>query len=69
MNSRTNNEPISSKRNLNKAEACTYLGLGMGSMMKLCSDIGAVHRVGKRVLIDRIVIDRYLDSLQSERKE
>lgn len=54
------------KRLLSEAEAREYIGLGKGSCREYCSQIGAVRRIGRRVLYDRVVIDRAIDDMNSK---
>ncbi len=51
------------KRLLSESEAREYIGLGRIRCREYCEKIGAVRRIGKRVLYDRTVIDRALDEM------
>lgn len=47
----------------NQREAVAYIGMGMNCGRKFLDQIGATVKIGKRVVFDREVIDRYFDSL------
>ena len=44
-------------------ELRAYTNLGRNKAMELGDEIGARVKIGKRVLWDRVKIDKYLDSL------
>lgn len=52
---------ISDKRLLSWNEARTYTGLGRNKCREYCESIGAVKKIGGRVLFDRYKIDADLD--------
>jgi hypothetical protein len=54
---------IGNKRMLTTTEAETYTGLGKGLCRKWCESIGAVRKIGTRVLFDKTIIDQALDQL------
>lgn len=54
---------IDKKRLLNIKEVCSYVGMGRTNVRKYMDKIGATRKFGGRVLYDKIVIDKYLDSL------
>ena len=54
----TKNRMIPSQR-----EAVAYIGMGMNCGRRFLDQIGATVKIGKRVVFDREVIDRYFDSL------
>lgn len=63
MNKRTSKTVMDSKKRLlSIEEASDYLSLGMHKTRDWCAEIGAVVKIGGRVLIDKAVIDRHLDS-------
>lgn len=62
MNKRTNIEN-SEKRLFSLEEAAQYIGQGLNRTRTYMEEIGAVRKMGKRVLFDRCVIDEALDSL------
>ena len=41
--------------------AMIYTGLGRNTLRKLAEEADAIRRVGKRVLIDKIKLDEYID--------
>lgn len=51
-------------RMLSAAEACRYMGLGRSMGVKLCKEIGAEVKVGKRCLYDKRTIDNYIDDMK-----
>ena len=55
----TNNE----KRLLSLPEASEYIGLGKRFGQDWLRSIGAERKIGRRVLFDRVVIDRHLDGM------
>jgi len=48
-------------------ELRAYTNLGRNKAMELGDKIGARVKIGKRVLWDRVKIDKYLDSLSGEK--
>lgn len=56
-------EGLSEKRMLSIDEACFYTGMGKTVCRKWLNEIGATKKIGKRVICDREVIDRALDSM------
>lgn len=54
------------KRLLNKAELCTYIGLGHTRAEQWAIKNGVVRHIGRRVLYDRAAIDKVLDSLSCD---
>lgn len=54
---------INEKRLLNIKEVCAYIGMGQTRAREYMDKIGATRKFGGRVLYDKIVIDKYLDSL------
>lgn len=55
-------EAVTEKRLLSPEEACTYVGLGEKRGVKFCDQAGARITFGRRVLYDKQVLDRYIDS-------
>lgn len=53
---------LSGKRLLSREEFFKYIGLGKTRGMEWAKKAGAVRRYGRRVLIDRVVVDRLLDA-------
>lgn len=50
-------------RYLSEAGAMTYTTFGRDKIRSWGKEIGAVRKVGKRVVYDRLVIDRAMDAL------
>ena len=48
-------------------ELRAYTNLGRNKAMEIGDEIGARVKIGKRVLWDRVKIDKYLDSLSGEK--
>lgn len=63
-----NNAEFLGKRLLSKEEFCRYIGLGHSKAEKWAAQHGAVRHIGRRVLYDRAVIDRVLDSMPPEKQ-
>lgn len=63
MRARTMNATSGESRLMDTDELRVYLNLGRNNAMKLGEEIGARRKFGKRVLWDRVVVDKYLDSL------
>ena len=40
-----------------------YLSIGRNSALEFGKESGAIKRIGRRVLYDKAVIDKYIDSL------
>lgn len=56
-------EGLSEKRMLSIDEACFYVGMGKTKGREWLKDIGATKKIGKRVICDKGVIDRALDTM------
>lgn len=56
------------KRLLNKSEFCNYIGLGHTRAEEWAVKNGVVRHIGRRVLYDRVLIDKVLDSLPCEKE-
>lgn len=63
MRERTTTVTIGKARLMDTEELRAYTNLGRNNAMKLGEDIGAKVKIGKRVLWDRVKIDRYFDEL------
>lgn len=63
MRARIINTTSGESRLMDTDELRVYLNLGRNNAMKLGEEIGARRKIGKRVLWDRVVVDKYLDSL------
>ena len=50
-------------RMLSEKEAQTYIGLKRGKTREFGEKVGAIKRIGRRVLYDRVVLDAALDNL------
>ena len=63
MRVRERNGRISDKRLLDAAELAEYTGLGRNTARKFAEEAGALRRYGKRVLFDRIALDKAIDQM------
>ena len=54
------------KRLLNRAELCAYIGMGHSRAEAWAKETGACKHIGRRVLDDRVIIDRVLASMPPE---
>jgi len=59
-------EGISDKRMLSVEEAAFYTGMGKTKCREWLREIGAMKKIGSRVICDRHVIDAALDSMTVE---
>lgn len=62
MRQRTFSGNVDGVRLLSLSEAQMYCGLGRNNTRKWCEEIGAVRRIGSRVLYDRNTIDAAINS-------
>lgn len=51
------------KRLLTEAEAMCFVGLRRTKFRQWAAEIGAVRHIGRRVLYDRVVLNRAVDEL------
>ena len=66
MHKSTNSfERINEKRMLSIKEAAFYTGLGTTSVRQWLDEIGAIRKIGKRILCDREVIDRAFNEMRA----
>lgn len=56
---------LKEKRMLSIDEACFYTGMGRTACRAWLDQIGAVKKIGKRVICDREVIDKALDTMSA----
>lgn len=47
-------------------EAVSYMGMGRASTKAFCEEVGALRKIGGRVLVDRHILDAALDKLGEE---
>ena len=55
------NIALPEKKTLTCNEVCQYLGLGRTTVRKIGLESGAVRRIGRRVLYDRVALEQYID--------
>lgn len=64
------NEPTKStnigKRLLSISEATVYLGIGRNTALNYLEKIGAKRNIGRRVLYDKVTIDKHLNQVPKE---
>lgn len=65
MNKRFSDGNIMNKRLLNSEELCSYVGLGKNTARRYADQVGATKHLGKRVVFDRVVLDKAIDQLNS----
>ncbi len=61
MRGRNVSEGMEGKRMLGIEEAAKYVGLGKVVTRAWMDEIGATRKFGRRVLFDKVIIDRALD--------
>lgn len=61
--------PLTEKRLLPLKEFCIYSSLGQHAARKLAADIGIEKRIGRKVLYDRVLFDRWCDSCRTDSVE
>lgn len=52
---------LSDKRLLDVNEFCIYASVGRNTALELMKTTGALFRVGRRTLVDRVKFDRWCD--------
>lgn len=62
MRQRTMSSNVENVRLMSLTETQLYCGLGRNTTRKWCEEIGAVRRIGSRVLYDRVVIDNAINA-------
>jgi len=69
MNKRTTKTTMSNnKRLLSIEEASDYLSLGTHSTREWCSSLGAIVKIGGRVLIDKVRLDACIDEIRQTKQ-
>ena len=63
MRARAMNTVAGESRLLDTEELRAYTNLGRNNAMKLGEEIGAKVKIGKRVLWDKVKLDKYLNEL------
>lgn len=69
MRERDRTPMIGEKRLLDADEVCMYLSLGRKKGVEFAKSIGAEHKIGRRCLYDKAVIDRYFDNQALEEEQ
>ena len=62
MNRRNNDTPINQKRMITLEEASIYLSVGMNSIRAIAEKASAIKKYGRRILVDRIMLDSAIDN-------
>ncbi|MDO4491893.1 MAG: DUF6462 family protein [Lachnospiraceae bacterium] len=52
-----------SVRLMDITQLCAYIGLGQVTARKFAADCGAVMKIGRRCLYDKVIIDKYIDGM------
>lgn len=70
MNKRTTKTTMgnSNKRLLSIEEASDYLSLGTHSTREWCSSLGAIVKIGGRVLVDKYRLDACIDEIRQTKQ-
>ena len=69
MNKRTTKTTMSNnKRLLSIEEASDYLSLGTHSTREWCQSLGAIVKIGGRVLIDKVRLDACIDEIRQTKQ-
>lgn len=63
MRKRTTESAFEEIRMFSVDEGTRYTGLGKSTFRRWAEEIGAVKRIGSRVLYDRTIIDKAIDNL------
>lgn len=58
--------PINQKRCLTVEEFQTYCSIGRNNALKLIKKSNTGIRVGKKILVDRVAFDKWLDTVESD---
>lgn len=58
--------PINQKRCLTVEEFQTYCSIGRNNALKLIKRSNAGIRVGRKILVDRVAFDKWLDTVESD---
>lgn len=66
MNKMTITKDISNQRYLAVSDACIYYQLGRNTLRTLSDTAQATRHIGRRVLIDKITLDSYLEARNNE---
>lgn len=66
MNARVRTTDVNNSRLLSAAEASAYCSLGRNGMRAWAEQIGAIRKIGSRVLFDKTVIDKALDEMTAD---
>lgn len=58
--------PINQKRCLTVEEFQTYCNIGRNNALKLIKKSNTGIRVGRKILVDRVAFDKWLDTVESD---
>ena len=58
--------PINQKRCLTVEEFQIYCSIGRNNALKLIKKSNAGIRVGRKILVDRVAFDKWLDTVESD---
>lgn len=57
---------VAVQRYLRISDGCIYYQLGRNTLRALADKANATRKVGRRVLIDRVILDEYLEKSETE---
>lgn len=64
MNKRTRTNDLAGVRMMDARQLQDYLQLGKNSALIFGKECGAARKIGRRLLFDRVIIDKALDALE-----
>lgn len=61
-----NRKTDADKRMISVEEAAAYIGMGISRTKQILNEIGAKRNLGRRVVYDKVFIDKWLDSMADQ---
>lgn len=58
--------PLNEKRCLTVEEFQAYMGIGRNNALKIIKISGCGKKVGRRILVDRVAFDMWMDDISEE---
>lgn len=68
MRKRNRTDNLNNVKYFSPEECSLYTGLGKQSAVKLAKECDAVIRIGRRVLIDRVLLDQGIEALRQKER-
>lgn len=62
MNNTVQTMDYTNKKYLSIEDAKNYYNLCRASIMKISTESNAIRRIGRRVLIDKVILDKYIEN-------